>query len=98
VTTPILHPTRLSLRQYPFTQCLLLSVIRQMFFLNEDSTRDAFHPEICLEFPDLFEVRSTLWGFCLLQEEYNFFNDFCDAFDQLRFKIKLLERQILCVL
>jgi len=43
-----------------------------MFFLNdEDLTCDEFHSEIRLEFPDLFEVRSTLWGFCLLQEEDN---------------------------
>jgi len=84
VTTPILHPTIL-LWQF-------ISAIRQMFSLSEDFTCDAFHPEIRLDFPDLFEARSTLWGFCFLrelQEKYYqmFFNDFCDASDQLRDKV-----------
>jgi len=42
-----------------------------MFLNDEDLTCDGSHSEIRLEFPDLFEVRSTLWGFYLLQEEDN---------------------------
>ena len=42
-----------------------------MFLNDEDLTCDGSHSEIRLEFPDLFEVWSTLWGFYLLQEEDN---------------------------